>query len=111
MDIDSCHSSVVNVKYNLRKKFDPDNKNPAYLKTVLGISYKFSADNIGFSICSNMTTKPGRSKRVSDIPSSIKCRIFTRPLCFAYSSNICFWLDMLLFSPCHHHVISVHTML
>ena len=27
MDSDSCHSSVVNVIYNLRKKIEPDSKN------------------------------------------------------------------------------------
>lgn len=47
MDSNSCHSSVVNVIYNLRKKIEPDSKNPTYLKTVLGIGYKFSADNVG----------------------------------------------------------------
>ena len=43
MDSDSCHSSVVNVIYNLRKKIEPDSKNPTYIKTVLGVGYKFSA--------------------------------------------------------------------
>ena len=33
MDSDSCHSSVVNVIYNLRKKIEPDSKNPTYIKT------------------------------------------------------------------------------
>lgn len=47
MDSDSCHSSVANVIYNLRKKIEPDSKNPTYLKTVLGIGYKFSDDNVG----------------------------------------------------------------
>lgn len=41
MDSDSCHSSVTNVIYNLRKKIEPDNRNPTYIKTVLGVSYKF----------------------------------------------------------------------
>lgn len=43
IDSDSCHSSVVNVIYNLRKKIEPDSKNPTYIKTVLGVGYKFSA--------------------------------------------------------------------
>lgn len=43
MDSDSCHSSVVNVIYNLRKKIEPDSKDPTYIKTVLGVGYKFSA--------------------------------------------------------------------
>ena len=43
MDSDSCHSSVVNVIYNLRRKIEPDSKNPTYIKTVLGVGYKFSA--------------------------------------------------------------------
>ena len=42
MDSDSCHSSVVNVIYNLRKKIEPDSKNPIYIKTVLGVGYKFN---------------------------------------------------------------------
>lgn len=44
MDSDSCHSSVKNVICNLRKKIEPDSKNLIYLKTVLGIGYKFSVD-------------------------------------------------------------------
>lgn len=42
MDSDSCHSSVGNVICNLRKKIEPDSKNPTYIKTVLGVGYKFS---------------------------------------------------------------------
>ncbi len=42
MNSDSCHSSVVNVIYNLRRKIEPDCKNPTYIKTVLGVGYKFS---------------------------------------------------------------------
>ncbi len=42
MDSDSCHSSVANVIYNLRRKIEPDSKNPTYIKTVLGVGYKFS---------------------------------------------------------------------
>lgn len=42
MDSDSCHSSVANVIYNLRKKIEPDSKNPTYIKNVLGVGYKFS---------------------------------------------------------------------
>ncbi len=42
MDSDSCHSSVVNVIYNLRKKIEPDSKNPTYIKTLLGVGYKFN---------------------------------------------------------------------
>ena len=34
MDSDSCHSSVVNAIYNLRKKIEPDSKNPTYIKSV-----------------------------------------------------------------------------
>ena len=43
MDSDSCHSSVVNVIYNLRKKIEPDSRNPTYIKTVLGIGYGFAS--------------------------------------------------------------------
>lgn len=41
IDSDTCHSSVVNTVYNLRKKIEPDSKNPTYIKTVLGVGYKF----------------------------------------------------------------------
>ncbi|MCH5200792.1 MAG: winged helix-turn-helix domain-containing protein [Oscillospiraceae bacterium] len=41
MDSDSCQSGVVNVIYNLRKKIEPDSKNPTYIKTVIGVGYKF----------------------------------------------------------------------
>ncbi len=37
MESDSCHSSVINVICNLRKKIEPDSKNPTYIKTVLGV--------------------------------------------------------------------------
>ena len=47
MDSDSCHSSVVNVICNLRKKIEPDNKNPTYIKTVLGVGYKFDIKRAG----------------------------------------------------------------
>lgn len=42
IDSDSCHSSVVNVIYNLRKKIEPNSKSPTYIKTVLGVGYKFA---------------------------------------------------------------------
>ena len=42
MNSDSCHSSVVNVIYNLRRKIEPDSKHPTYIKTVLGVGYKFN---------------------------------------------------------------------
>jgi DNA-binding response OmpR family regulator len=42
MDSDSCHASVVNMIYNLRKKIEPNSKNPPYIKTMLGVGYKFS---------------------------------------------------------------------
>ena len=34
MDSDSCHSSVVNVICNLRKKIEPDSKKPTYINRV-----------------------------------------------------------------------------
>ena len=46
MDIDSCHSSVINVIYNLRKKIEPDSKKPTYIKTVLGVGYKFDGETL-----------------------------------------------------------------
>ncbi len=47
MDSDSCHSSVANVIYNLRRKIEPDSKNPTYIKTVLGVGYKFDGQTPG----------------------------------------------------------------
>ena len=47
MDSDSCQSSISTVICNLRKKIEPDNKNPTYIKTVLGIGYKFDIKNAG----------------------------------------------------------------
>ena len=43
MESESCQSSVTSVIYNLRKKIEPDSKNPTYIKTVLGIGYKFAS--------------------------------------------------------------------
>ena len=43
MGSESCQSSVTNVICNLRKKIEPDSRNPTYIKTVLGIGYKFTA--------------------------------------------------------------------
>lgn len=42
MDSDSCHSNVGSVICNLRKKIEPDSKKPTYIKTVLGVGYKFN---------------------------------------------------------------------
>ena len=47
MNSDSCHSSVVNVICNLRKKIELDSKNPAYIKTLLGVGYKFDMERSG----------------------------------------------------------------
>ena len=47
MDSDSCQSSVVNVIYNLRKKIELDSKNPTYIKTVIGVGYKFDMQRSG----------------------------------------------------------------
>ena len=47
IDSDSCQSSVVNVIYNLRKKIEPDSKNPTYIKTVIGVGYKFDMQSSG----------------------------------------------------------------
>ncbi len=43
MESESCQSSVTSVICNLRKKIEPDSKNPTYIKTVLGIGYKFAS--------------------------------------------------------------------
>ena len=47
MDSDSCQSSISTVICNLRKKIEPDSKNPTYIKTVLGVGYKFDVANAG----------------------------------------------------------------
>ena len=41
MESESCQSSVANVICNLRKKIEPDNRKPTYIKTVIGVGYKF----------------------------------------------------------------------
>ena len=47
MDSDSCQSSISTVICNLRKKIEPDSKNPTYIKTVLGVGYKFDVKFAG----------------------------------------------------------------
>ena len=47
MDSDSCQSSISTVICNLRKKIEPDSKNPTYIKTVLGVGYKFDVKVAG----------------------------------------------------------------
>ena len=47
MDSDSCHLSVVNVIYNLRKKIETDSRNPVYIKMLLGVGYKFDMQSSG----------------------------------------------------------------
>ncbi|MCI9081704.1 MAG: response regulator transcription factor [Lachnospiraceae bacterium] len=43
MESENCLSNVANVICNLRKKIEPDSRNPTYIKTVLGIGYKFAS--------------------------------------------------------------------
>ena len=43
MESESCQSNVANVICNLRKKIEPDSQNPIYIKTVLGVGYKFAS--------------------------------------------------------------------
>lgn len=47
MESNSYNSSVINVIYSLRKKIEPDSKNPTYIKTVLGVGYKFDVKSTG----------------------------------------------------------------
>lgn len=47
MDSNSCQSSISTVICNLRKKIEPDSKNPTYIKTVLGVGYKFDVKVAG----------------------------------------------------------------
>lgn len=44
MDSDTCHASVVNTIYSLRKKIEPDCKNPIFIKTVPSMGYKFEPE-------------------------------------------------------------------
>lgn len=43
MESESCQSNVANVICNLRKKIESDSQNPTYIKTILGIGYKFAS--------------------------------------------------------------------
>jgi DNA-binding response OmpR family regulator len=43
MESESYQSNAASVICNLRKKIEPDSKNPIYIKTVLGIGYKFAS--------------------------------------------------------------------
>ena len=43
LESESCQSNVANVICNLRKKIEPDSRKPTYIKTVLGIGYKFAS--------------------------------------------------------------------
>lgn len=47
MDSDSCQSNISTVICNLRKKIEPDSKNPTYIKTVSGVGYKFDVKRTG----------------------------------------------------------------
>lgn len=47
MDSDTCHTSVVNTIYSLRKKIEPDCKNPFYIKTIPSMGYKFDQERTG----------------------------------------------------------------
>ena len=47
MDSNSCQSSISTIICNLRKKIEPDSKNPTYIKTVLGVGYKFDVKIAG----------------------------------------------------------------
>ena len=47
MDSDSCQSSISTIICNLRKKIEPDSKKPTYIKTVLGVGYKFDVKIAG----------------------------------------------------------------
>lgn len=43
MESESCQSNVANVICNLRKKIEPASGKPTYIKTVLGVGYKFAS--------------------------------------------------------------------
>lgn len=46
MESHSCHSAITNVVYNLRKKIEPDRKNPSYIKTIAGIGTSLTLKGI-----------------------------------------------------------------
>ena len=43
MESEGCQSSVANVICNLRKKIEPDSRKPTYIKTGIGVGYKFAS--------------------------------------------------------------------
>ena len=43
LESESCQSNVANVICNLRKKIEPDSGKPTYIKTVVGVGYKFAS--------------------------------------------------------------------
>ena len=43
LESESCQSNVANVICNLRKKIESDSGKPTYIKTVLGVGYKFAS--------------------------------------------------------------------
>lgn len=42
IDCDTCHTSVVNTIYTLRKKIEPNRQKPYYIKTVPSMGYIFN---------------------------------------------------------------------
>lgn len=40
-DYENSSQSVINIIYQLRKKIEPDPISPMYIKTVIGVGYKF----------------------------------------------------------------------
>jgi len=72
MGSESCQSSVTNVICNLRKKIEPDSRNPTYIKTILGIGYKFvSRDNRRYW------------RRYETGNRGIRFPVFLRPFCLS----------------------------
>ena len=41
LDSENCQQSVINIIYQLRKKLEPNPTFPIFIKTVIGVGYKF----------------------------------------------------------------------
>ena len=74
MESESCQSSVTNVIYSLRKKIEPDSKKPTYIKTVLGMGYKFASGN------DNQITAAKNGNTKQEIKKKEKVSCFFAPI-------------------------------
>ena len=110
MDSDSCHANVVNVIYNLRKKIEPDSKNPTYIKTVLSVAINSADKRRGMMI--DTLSFPGvfffpcgclealiraamviccTTKRPGNAYKTLSASVLTVCICFPYSYSCKGW--------------------